>query len=222
MTTLERRYTAGRVEIRLDKGRTFGGYAAKFNRQSKNLGGFIEVIDPGFFNKSQGDGWPDVMARYNHEDLYLLGTTAARTLRLSVDGTGLLYEVDPPKAREDVVELVQRGDVQKSSFAFRAFEDDWALSDQGFPQRTLLSGQLVDVAPVNQPAYDDTSVAMSRAMPALESLAVRFSAPLEEVRNLAESNDLGRFFKRTDAQPAAERKLSAAAALALVKGIRVS
>lgn len=217
VTHVERRYTAGRVEIRLDENRVFGGYAAKFSRPSRNLGGFVEVIDRGFFNKSAGDGWPDVIARYNHDDLHLLGTTAARTLRLSVDDTGLLYSVDPPASRQDVVELVERGDVTRSSFAFRMFEDDWALSDQGFPQRTLLQGQLVDVAPVNQPAYDDTSVAMGRAMPALESLAVRFSAPLDEVRSLARSNELARFFKRTDSP--APRNRSAAAAMAIVKGI---
>jgi phage head maturation protease len=83
MSDLERRFTVGRVELRAgSEKRTFGGYAAKFNTQSKNLGGFIERIDPGFFSKSRGDGWPDVIARYNHDDNMLLGTTGASTLRL--------------------------------------------------------------------------------------------------------------------------------------------
>jgi HK97 family phage prohead protease len=162
MSESERRFTPGRVEVRAaaaDK-RTIGGYAAKFNKPSQNLGGFIEVIDARAFNDSRGRDWPDVLARYNHDDNMLLGTTAARTLRLDIDGTGLTYEVDTPQSRSDVYELVQRGDVAKSSFAFRVIGDEgdeWGLSDQNFPMRTLRNVQLVDVAPVNTPAYLDTS-----------------------------------------------------------------
>jgi len=214
MSDLERRFTVGRVELRAgSEKRTFGGYAAKFNTQSKNLGGFIERIDPGFFNKSRGDGWPDVIARYNHDDNMLLGTSAAGTLRLGTDNIGLIYEVDPPQSRQDVYELVERGDVAKSSFAFQMFEDEWSASDQGFPMRTLVSGKLIDVAPVNIPAYDDTSVG-------LRSLAAKFGVDVEEVRKLAAEDALIKFFKRTDG-PAAPAKRSAAARLAQVKAIQV-
>jgi HK97 family phage prohead protease len=208
MNDAERRFTSVPVEIRAgsNDSLTIGGYAAKFMRMSQNLGGFVEQIDPAFFNKSRGDGWPGVVARYNHDDNMLLGTTGARTLRLSVDEVGLHYEVDPPASRADVYELVQRGDVRQSSFAFVAFEDDWSTTDQGFPQRTLISGRLMDVAPVNTPAYEDTSVG-------LRSLANKFDAPLEEVRQLAQANDLTKFFKRTD-RPSAEQIRSSQAALA--------
>jgi hypothetical protein len=212
MSDVERRWTVVPVEIRAAADKlTIGGYAAKFNRMSQNLGGFVERIDPGFFNKSRGDGWPDVLARYNHDDNMLLGTSGAGTLRLGIDDVGLDYQVDLPQSRGDVYELVQRGDVRQSSFAFVAFEDDWATSDQGFPLRTLVSGRLMDVSPVNTPAYEDTSVG-------LRSLAERFSAPLDEVRKLAEKNELTKFFKRTDA-PASQRRRSAQAALAQVLSI---
>ena len=81
------------------------------------------------------------MARYNHDDNMLLGTTAARTLRLTVDEVGLVYEVDVPQARADVFELIQRGDVNKSSFAFIALEDDWALNDLDIPLRSVLGDE---------------------------------------------------------------------------------
>lgn len=219
MSELERRFTAGRVELRLgtDK-RTFGGYAAKFERQSKNLGGFVEVITRSFFNKSAGDGWPDVLARYNHDDNMLLGTTASGTLRLSLDDQGLVYEVDPPQARADVFELVQRGDITKSSFAFQTFEDDWSMTDQGFPMRSLVSGRLIDVAPVNVPAYDDTSVGV-RCEPAMRSLAKKFDASIDEVKSLAAEDGLRKFFALSGGQ-AAPKKRSAAAALAIAKAIQ--
>lgn len=214
MSEFERRYTAGKVELRArDEKRTIGGYAAKFEKPSQNLGGFIEVIQRSFFNKSKGDGWPDVLARYNHDDNMLLGTTGSGTLRLNVDEVGLDYQVDLPQARGDVLELVDRGDVHKSSFAFRVYEDDWTMSDQGFPQRSLLSGQLIDVAPVNSPAYLDTSTG-------LRSLAAKFEADFEEVRSLAGKDELRKFFKVTTG-PQAPQKRSAAARLAMAKAIKL-
>jgi hypothetical protein len=200
VSAVERRFTPGQVEVRAGKdSRSVGGYALKFNKQSRNLGGFVEQIDARALNKSRGDGWPEVMARYNHDDNMLLGTTAARTLRLTVDEVGLVYEVDVPQARADVYELVQRGDVTKSSFAFMVPPDgdEWSLNDLDIPLRTLNSIKLVDVAPVNAPAYMDTSTAV-------RSLAVHMHADEAEVRKLAESNDLRKFFKRTDAGAAAK------------------
>lgn len=211
MSDAERRFTSVPVEVRAGADKlTIGGYAAKFERMSQNLGGFVEIIDRSFFNKSRGDGWPGVLARYNHDDNMLLGTTGAGTLRLSLDEIGLDYAIDMPAARSDVYELVQRQDVRQSSFAFIAYEDDWTTSDQGFPLRRLVSGRLMDVAPVNTPAYEDTSVG-------LRSLAAKFDAPLEEVRSLAAQNELTKFFTRTDTKDAkVEAKRSSQAALAAV------
>lgn len=196
----ERRFTAVPVELRAKEALRIGGYAATFNRLSQNLGGFVEEVAPGFFNDSKVRGWPDVLARYNHDDNMLLGTTGGNTLRLHVDDTGLLYEVDLPRSRSDIAELVERGDVRKSSFAFRTLEDAWSTTDQGFPKRTLVSGQLIDVAPVNTPAYNDTSVG-KRAIDntaGLFSLAKYADADIEEVRKLAEQDELRKFFVRTD------------------------
>ena len=212
MTDAERRFTSVPVEVRAgtDKQLTIGGYAAKFERMSQNLGGFVEVVRSSFFNKSRGDGWPGVMARHNHDDNMLLGTTGAGTLRLSLDEIGLDYAVDLPQTRMDVFELVQRQDVRQSSFAFIAFEDDWTTTDQGFPLRSLISGKLIDVASVNTPAYEDTSTG-------LRSLAAKFDVDLEEVRTLAAANELVKFFKRTDTKdPLVEAKRSSQAALATV------
>jgi phage head maturation protease len=122
-------------------------------------------------------------------------------LRLTLDEIGLVYEVDIPNARADVFELVQRGDVTKSSFAFVVPPDgdDWALNDLDIPLRTLKSIKLIDVAPVNAPAYADTSTAV-------RSLAAHMHADEAEVRKLAEANDLRRFFKRTDSAGAPQPK----------------
>lgn len=214
------------IQVRAaDSGKqTIGGYAAKFDRRSQNLGGFRERIAPGFFNYSRSQGWPGVLARYNHDDNMLLGTTGAQTLRLDVDNVGLLYDVDTPKSRADVYELTERGDVRQSSFAFVADEDEWTTDDAGFPLRTLVSGRLFDVAPVNTPAYLDTSVGLRGATEArslggaqlgpdiaFRSLAKQFEAEIDEVRKMAAANDLMKFFKRSDGGTAPDPKAAEAA-----------
>lgn len=221
MADVERRYTGVPVELRATgEQKSIGGYASIFNRYSANLGGFVEQVDPAAFNKSRGDGWPDVLARYNHDDNMLLGTTGGGTLRLSVDGTGLLYEVEPPASRSDVIELVSRGDVRRSSFAFRTMPegDEWGLTDQGFPLRTLTNVQLIDVAPVNLPAYPDTTAGMrsDQVVAALRSLAVKMDAAIDEIKALAEANELRKLFVTTGAAPAKPKTFGPAAATALL------
>src|SRR5690242_15058969 len=93
---IERRNLAQPVELRAaaegsDSPGTLFGYAAKFGVFSQDLGGFVEQIDPSFFNKSLADE-VRVLCRYSHKDMALLGTTEAGTLTLGVDDVGLFYE----------------------------------------------------------------------------------------------------------------------------------
>jgi phage head maturation protease len=55
---IERRFNRATLEARAGKSanRTIGGYGAVYNRLSDNLGGFVERVDPTFFNKSQVSG----------------------------------------------------------------------------------------------------------------------------------------------------------------------
>jgi phage head maturation protease len=136
----------------------------------------------------------------------LLGTVQARTLTLRTDTVGLPYDVLLPQSRADVGELVERGDVAHSSFAFRCVRDEWGTDDSNYPMRTLVDVDLVDVAPVVTPAYPDASAG-------LRSLAAAFDAPEDEVRSMAEGDDLRRFFTRTDNRGPAKPAMSPAAAL---------
>lgn len=164
------------------------GYAAVFNRYSQNLGGFVEQVDPVAFTKSLGDGIP-VVARFNHSDDLLLGTTEGGTLALEIDGTGLRYNIQLPDttAGRDVRALAERGDLRYSSFAFRTLSDDWGFTPEGFPLRTLLAVQLVDVAPVTNPAYRDTSTG-------LRSLASHLHVGIDLVQAAAEKDELRSLF----------------------------
>ena len=121
-----------------------------------------------------------MVCRWNHDDAALLGRTASGTLRLDVDADGLLYECDLPDtaAGRDVAALAARGDVRASSFAFTVVGDEWGVTEQGFPLRTLTAVALHDVAPVTTPAYPDASAA-------LRSLAAVVGVEPERVAGMA-------------------------------------
>lgn len=142
------------------------GYAAVFGMESEDLGGFIEVIEPGFFRRVLGD---DVRALKNHNDDFVLGRTKSGTLRIKEDDRGLYYEYDDPGTTysEDLLRSIERGDIDQSSFGFwvAAGGERKEIIERGgkrIVKRTLLPGgaeKLFDVSPVTYPAYPDTTVA---------------------------------------------------------------
>lgn len=201
MRDTEQRHITGAVELRASTTGGPGvlvGYAAVFNKRSQNLGGFVEQIDPDAFNKSLGDNVP-VVARFNHKDDFLLGTTESGTLVLRKDGTGLQYEVDLPdtSAGRDLAVLAKRGDVRYSSFAFQAIDDEWGFTDEDFPLRTLRAVKLVDVAPVVSPAYRDTTAGM-------RSLASKLDVPFDAVKAAAAAGELRSLMTQVHDEPDAD------------------
>lgn len=164
MKTSERRLLAMdelRVESREDGSRRIIGHGAVFNKLSENLGGFREKIAPGAFDDVLED---DVRALINHDSNHILGRTTSGTLKLSVDETGLRYEIDPPDRSDarDLIVSMERGDVTQSSFAFRVDEDEWEEDDEtGAVIRTITKfARLYDVSPVTYPAYPDADVGL--------------------------------------------------------------
>ena len=166
MNDIERRFFAAgtcRIERRADNKVRLIGYAAVFNERSENLGGFREVVAPGAF--AEAIEKDDVRGLFNHDPNWVLGRNTAKTLHLSEDSRGLLYEIDLPETqsvRDQVVAPIERGDVSGSSFGFRVRPNgqDWADDDDGVTIRTLKSVRLFDVSPVTFPAYPQTDVAV--------------------------------------------------------------
>ena len=140
------------------------GTAAVYNRMSEDLGGFREIIEPGFFeNVLKGD----TRALWNHNADLVLGRTKAGTLALEDTERGLDVHILPPDTQtgRDAVTLIKRGDVTQMSFAFRVRQpggDEWIRDEKtGSIKRILKRGgasELFDVSPVTYPAYPQTSV----------------------------------------------------------------
>ena len=116
----------GSIELRAKSDGTGAlfGYALTYGNYSRDLGGFVEQVAPGAVDSAFEDG-VRVMARWNHDNAYLLGATDAGTLRLQSDDVGLLYDIDLPKEGPGpyIRELASRGDLKYSSFAFYCIED---------------------------------------------------------------------------------------------------
>ncbi len=138
------------------------GYAAKFNTLSRPLGvmRFREKIDPHAFDETLANR-PDVRFTLNHDPNHVLGRTAAGTLRLFTDRTGLGFDLDAETQQgRDLIVSVKRGDISDCSFQFRTLDDSWSKDEAGNPIRTLKKVSLHDgdVAAVAYPAYPDTQI----------------------------------------------------------------
>lgn len=145
-----------RMENAEYEGNTIRGYAAVYNSDSEWMGGFYEQIEAGAFDSVLEN---DVRAYFNHDENLLLGRVSSGTLRISTDKRGLFYEVDLPNTTyaNDLVELMKRGDVNQSSFAFLIEKDRWEQRG-GTTYRIIEKvSRLLDVSPVAQPAYPDAT-----------------------------------------------------------------
>lgn len=159
MKKIERRtYVVQDVEARQaeDGVMRLSGYAAVFNDASVPLP-FKERIAPGAFRKTLTE-MPDVRLLINHEGLPLARTKNG-TLKLTEDERGLRFDAELADTQEarDIYTLVQRGDVDQMSFAFRVIRQNWSKDKT---ERTLTEVSLADgdVSVVTYPAYPTTSV----------------------------------------------------------------
>lgn len=136
------------------------GYALVFDQPTVlyEYGGveYKEVIARGALDEAD---LTDVPFKYNHSDnVMIMARTRNKTLQLTIDDTGLLINADLAKTTsgKDMYELIRRGDIDKMSFAFRVKEDSY---DRETNTRTILKiSKLYDVAAVDMPAYDQTSI----------------------------------------------------------------
>jgi hypothetical protein len=94
-----------------------------------------------------------------------MARTKNGTMRLYEDETGLYFEAELANTQEarDLYTLVERGDVDQMSFAFRVIRQNWSKDRT---ERTLTEVSLADgdVSIVTYPAYPATSVEAREAI----------------------------------------------------------
>ena len=182
-------------EVRAEDGQppVLTGYGAVFGSLSQNLGGFVEVVDPGAFADTlRNDN--NVLGAVNHNADWLLATTASGSLALETDDIGLRYsmalDVSDPDAQRAIAK-VNAGKLVGSSFSFAVREDDWSTTENGFPLRSLRAVELFELGPVASPAYRATEGEV-----ALRSLAQFIDEPFDSVADAARQNDLATLIAR--------------------------
>ena len=152
---------ATEMRVEGEEQRKIVGYAAVFNRKSKDLGGFVEIIRPGAFRKAIEGA--DIKALFNHDPNYVLGRTTSGTLTLEENQKGLRFEITPPETqiiRDLVLAPIERGDVSGCSFSFGLAKngDKWSEQGETYLREVIETSVIGDVGPVTSPAYPATSV----------------------------------------------------------------
>lgn len=149
------------------------GLASVFGEYSEDLGGFVEIIEPGFFDEVLNN---DVRSLMNHDPNYVLGRTKSGTLEIEQREDGLFQRtyppvVEPEAARwaQDLMVSIRRGDIDQMSFGFIVKStyrgdpvdgDEWYVLGDKIIRRLKKGGakELLDVSVVTYPAYPQTTV----------------------------------------------------------------
>lgn len=208
-TLPERRHLSpnlARLSARADGAPVIEGYAAVFYRagdpgtEYRLWPDLWERIMPGAFDEAIRED--DVRSFYNHDRNHMLGRSSSETLALSVDAIGLRYAATPPAnlSPANLLELIERGDVDGSSFQFLA---DSAIAKRGKVVWTteVIDGQTVDireihslelfeVGPVVWQAYGGTTTGV-RSRGELEALDLQRKPAKDARAALASASQAG-------------------------------
>lgn len=149
-----------------DNPKQIQGYAALFNTESVDLGGFIEVIKP---TALDGVDLSEVQLIYGHENNSILARVDSGNLTLTVDETGLFFlaTLADTNLANDVYQDILAGNLKGMSFGFTIPDDgdDW-IFNQGDTAVHVVNqiGDVVEITITPNPAYQDTSVSVKRSL----------------------------------------------------------
>lgn len=180
--------------------RTIEGYALVFGQESRVMFDkttrrcFVEVIQQGAVTEEMLRNW-DIKALCEHDKGRMLARSfkGSGSLQLSVDGHGVKYRFEAPNTQdgEYVVEMVKRGDMFGSSFAFWANENKnvrYTKRSDGLLLRSVTKIDIMsDVSVVSDPAYMGTDVNVRSLDTYFEPEKVdeTYKLQVEELRNLS-------------------------------------
>lgn len=182
-----------------DGTRTVEGYAVVFEKESRMMFDwckgkkFVEVIKRGAVAVGDFKKW-DIKALAEHDRSRLLARSfnGTGTLQLSVDDYGVKYRFDAPNTAEgeNTIELIKRGDIFGSSFAYTTDEDANVIytkrPDGSLLREVIKLDRMYDVSIVTDPAYFGTDVTVRNLNGLLDEPAVdeSYKQEVAELRSL--------------------------------------
>lgn len=200
-------YRSFRIEAREQGSRTVSGYGSVFNSQSEDLG-FIETIDPNAITEETIKR-SDVFATLNHDMDKILARCkyGSGSLELKCDDKGLYYRFDAPNTDlgDELLEHLNRGEIDSSSFAFTVKRDEWTKGDDGKSYRRILEiDQVFDISPVYCPAYPE-AICQKRNKPSDYADKIN-TLEKRDMDNKEKINQLEEEIKKLRAEMEAEEK----------------
>jgi HK97 family phage prohead protease len=124
--------------------------------ESRDMGGWKEVIEPGAFKATVFD---DLVVVVDHAGVPL--GRHPTTLDLEDRADGLHWSVDPPASRADIREAIERGDLKAGSWRMKVARDEW----RGDVRHVHEVAVLRDVSIVTRPAYGEAAAVEFRSQP---------------------------------------------------------
>ena len=200
-------YRSFRIEAREQGSRTVSGYGSVFNSQSEDLG-FIETIDTNAIT-DETIKRSDVFATLNHDMDKILARCkyGSGSLELKCDDKGLYYRFDAPNTDlgDELLEYLNRGEIDSSSFAFTVKRDEWKNGDDGKHYRRILEiDQIFDISPVFCPAYPE-AICQKRNKPSDYADKIN-TLEKRDMDNKEKLNQLEEEIKKLKAEMEAEEK----------------
>ena len=195
-----RRLSAAPAEYRVERVKRedggedvfISGYGAVFEQYSKPIWDeWVEIISR---NACDGCDMSDVVMVVDHgRDI---GSVLARsrngegTLQITVDDNGIAFRFKAPNTTtaNDLIELIERGDITECSFAFWVAEDRWvydmAFGDKTYDVRRIEKlAKLADLSIVVSGQYGQTSVSVEER--AMTDKARQAGKPTAEKRTMS-------------------------------------
>ena len=142
-----------------------------------------EVIEKGALDNADAS---ECFFKYNHSNHTMaMARVKNGTLKLEIRDEGLFIraELADTTAGRDLYKLIKRGDIDKMSFAFDIAEEEYDQAEHMFRVKAI--SKLWDVAAVNVPAYDGTSI-YARRLEDVEALRAKQVEALEAERRQKE------------------------------------
>lgn len=187
-----RRVTDDNITAKED--RSVEGYAIVFNTVSEDIG-FREIIHRGAVTEETIKN-SDIYACLNHDEDKILARSkfGKGSLVLEVDPIGLRYLFEAPRTvwGDELIEHLNRGEINASSFAFTVDKNDptaekWTKESDGTLRRDIYKiERLYDVSPVYSPAYNATSCChrFSDVKDLSDIIDTKYTQMLDEVEKL--------------------------------------
>lgn len=186
---------------KVGEGRTIEGYAVVFGQESRVMydrekqRAFVEVIERGAITEEMLRDC-DVKALLEHNKQRLLAryNRGVGSLTLELDDYGLKYRFDAPNTVDGdfAVEMIKRGDIYGSSFAYFANDKDkskvsYSMKDGLLTRTVHRIDRITDISPVSDPAFFGTDVTVRSMDDMIAELSGDNREYLVELNNLRKS-----------------------------------